>query len=125
MRDAAIILPLRNAQGRDLADLHAELQFDLTAIFGGYAAHPVTGAWRDEATGFTYADDSMVYLVAADWTGKAPGKLERIGARIGARAGVGAVYIHHASGETVLVLEREPAPFLSKKTREALEAQAA
>lgn len=117
MREASVILPARDNDGADLSALHLSFRHELLATYGGFTAAPVEGAWRDEATGRVYSDESTEYRIAADWTApKAESVLERIAARYAGEMGQLAVYVRHGSGDVVFagpvetVEDAAPAP---------------
>lgn len=103
MRNASIILPVRNNDGADLSALHAVLALELCNTFGGFTSSIVTGAWRDETDGKVYQDESTLYRIAADWNPAQREELESIAARYCAEAEQVCVYVEHANGAVSFV----------------------
>lgn len=65
MRIATITLPIADNNGNALNDVHAALQLDLIAQFGGFTAIDARGGWRDESTGKVFAEPVTQYQIAA------------------------------------------------------------
>lgn len=102
MREAALILPVRDNAGRSVSAAHTQLSSLLVDSFGGYTQRHCEGAWRDD-TGHVHKDSSSEYAVAADWNDAKRDKLERIARVVGRKARQLSVYVRHDDG-TVNIL---------------------
>lgn len=63
MREARIILPLADNDGRPVEAAHDYLKARVCRLFGGFTANPVMGGWMDN-DGRLYEDRSIAYDVA-------------------------------------------------------------
>lgn len=116
MRNATLILPVRDNDGADLSALHAVLSLELCEAFGGFTARDVRGAWRDESDGRVYQDESTEYRIAADWNPAQRLALESIAARYCAEARQVCVYVEHANGAVSFI---PPATYEAEETTAA------
>jgi hypothetical protein len=66
MRLATITLPIADNDGNPLNDVHAALQLDLIAQFGGFTAIDARGGWRDKSTGKVYAEPVTQYQIECE-----------------------------------------------------------
>jgi len=99
MREATLILPLKDNDGADLSAIHAILRAELVQTFGGFSAAALDGAWMDEESGRIFLDNSTEYRIAAAWTDRERSKLERIATCYAREAGQLALYVRHGDGE--------------------------
>lgn len=97
MREASIILPLRDNAGAKVEAAHKALQEALIASFGGFSHRPVWGAWQDGGT--VYRDRSREYTVAADWNPALRVRLKRLARMAGVKARQVAMYVRDDTGE--------------------------
>lgn len=65
MKLAKIILPVLDNQGKDLFEVHRELQAALLGEFGGYTSFEGVGGWRN-LHGKLYKERVIIYEVAME-----------------------------------------------------------
>ena len=68
LTEAKIILPCFDNSGNALNSQRVRIESSLLDHFGGYSSSASMGAWRDTKTGKTYYDESVTYVIAADWS---------------------------------------------------------
>lgn len=101
MREASIILPLRDNNGARVDAAHLALQRELAESFGGFTYAPVNGAWLD--SGRLYRDRSREYRVAADWNDGLRQRLRLLAESAGRKARQLAVYVRDDRGAVSIV----------------------
>lgn len=109
MREARIILPVTDNEGRSLQALHDQLQLELCRLFGGMTATGGQGGWVDD-NGKLVRARVVVYDVAVSMDDEfAPATLYRIAAEYGARAKQDCVFLRSPNGIAELVPPMEEA----------------
>lgn len=64
LREAKILVPLRDNHGASLEHVHASVTERLFAAFGGVTWTVVDGAWKDPNDGQLYVERSVAFTVA-------------------------------------------------------------
>lgn len=109
MREAKIILPHADNEGRELTSVHNALMRDLCLAFGGATITDGRGAWVDG--GKTYDELVRVFHVAAEATARNMSDLRRLARFHAVKAKQLAVYLVNFDGvaEILKLNEREAA----------------
>lgn len=102
MREARIILPLRDNAGHGVPLAHDELQMHLCEQFGGYTAQNVRGAWLSPHNA-VMQDASVAYDVACEPTPANDAALATLAVAAGRAAHQQAVYLRLPSGEVRVI----------------------
>ena len=101
MRMAYFGLPSATNEGESLADVHAALQSQLVADFGGFSAFHGLGGWCDPVTGKIHVEPGIGYHVAMAPSEENRAKLESIALFFGHMAEQLSVMVTHADGEVI------------------------
>jgi len=112
MREARIILPLADNDGKPVDTAHEYLKGRLCRLFGGFTATPVMGGWMDDS-GRLYEDRSIAYDVAMEDTYENARKVGSIAEIAGQMAKQLAMYVRLPNGN-VQILNIEPAAEAAK-----------
>ena len=103
MKEAKLIMPLVDNDGRSLAGLHKRLRSALAAEFGGYTMVGGLGGWVAEGRGAPVEEPVAIYAIAM-YTGMSRGQaLRQIALKFGREAGQECVYIRYNSGKVKFV----------------------
>jgi hypothetical protein len=106
MREALIILPVKDNNGRSIASAHSNLATRLIDAFGGLTTRAAQGAWVDH--GKLYREDVTEYVVAYEPTAFNDETLREIAIHAGHEAKQLAIYTRFASGD-VEIIDTAPA----------------
>lgn len=68
MKEAKLILPQYDNSGNPLNAQRVRIESSLLDHFGGYSATQSVGVWRDPKTNKTYHEESITYVITADWS---------------------------------------------------------
>jgi hypothetical protein len=101
MREAKIILPKADNDGRKLDSLHNLLSRTLAAVFGGFTKATVYGGWFDE--GKYFEDESWEYRIAMDNTPENVSKVETLAYDLCEKARQYAIYVVYPSGDVSIL----------------------
>lgn len=101
MREASVILPVKDNDGASVEAAHRALQRELAETFGGFTYQLVTGAWADH--GRIYRDKSREYRVACDWNDGKRQQLRLIAEGAGRKARQLAVYLRDDRGSVAIL----------------------
>lgn len=102
MREARIILPVADNEGRGLEIIHGYLAKALCTTFGGATVTASNGMWCGP-DGRVYDEPGKAYDVAMDATRENASKLRRIAIRCGRLAKQLAVYVRLPDGSVEII----------------------
>lgn len=106
MREALIILPNADNNGRAIGHAHTNLATRLIDAFGGLTTRQAQGSWLDHDK--LYQEAVTEYVVAYEPTDFNDGTLREIAIQAGREAKQMAVYTRFASGD-VAIIDLQPA----------------
>ena len=100
MKLAKLVLPLLDNAGRDLFEVHRELQHELLKTWGGYTSTEGVGGWRN-GHGKLFNERVLIYAVAME-RADAP-KLRALGVAFATKARQESVMIVTPNGDVEFV----------------------
>ncbi|MBB4039094.1 hypothetical protein GGR34_000729 [Microvirga flocculans] len=101
MREARIIVPLKDNDGNDLTAVHTFAKHALCRKFGGFTATPISGGWMDD-DGTFYEDHSIAYDIAMV-PDRQDDVLRDLVLELGVMARQLAMYCRYASGTVEII----------------------
>ena len=96
MREARLIVPINDNQGKSLDHVHAEIAECLVSEFGGLTEIEAKGMWFNDAR--LFAENVYFYDVAMEVSKENEKKLVDIAMLAKKLAGQDAIYLRHANG---------------------------
>jgi hypothetical protein len=108
MREGMFIIPKRDNNGNDLAEVVSSALSALTERFGGATVVEGRGVWRDE-TGKLYQEPVSTITTAYNPDPAADASFQSIAVSAAMQAAQHAVYVRTASGDVSIVSLVEPA----------------
>lgn len=102
MREARIILPVLDNEGRSLAPVHEMLTVDLIEAFGGVTCVDCMGAWQDH-NGNVHREAGVAYDVAMEPCTANDLRLVEIAIGAGRSARQLAMYVRLADGRVEII----------------------